>query len=254
MEIDIATIEKGSGYLGMVASIPPEDQFTTWRSHYESDIYVSLASLAGERMFFDGDSSSGVSGDLESATAVATNMEGVWGMGSTVSSYATSSRLGVGTPGGGAPKEEKNAVSARRQLADRIEDNLAEMLERTATILKENRREVLSLAHALESHKTLTGEDVLAVLHGRPGPLVDGSIYADETFVSELEVYHRAVLHAHRNHTKLTMTLPSRAVPEPVGAVADVPLPNDTTIWQRPPAADRPSPNGSGPETSGPDH
>jgi ATP-dependent Zn protease len=47
MEIDIATIEKGSGYLGMVASIPPEDQFTTWRSHYESDIYVSLASLAG---------------------------------------------------------------------------------------------------------------------------------------------------------------------------------------------------------------
>jgi ATP-dependent Zn protease len=42
------------------------------------------------------------------------------------------------------------------------------MLERTATILKENRREVLALAHALESHKTLTGEDVIAVLEGRP--------------------------------------------------------------------------------------
>src|SRR5690348_544181 len=34
MEIDIATIEKGSDYLGMVASIPPEDQFTRWRSEY----------------------------------------------------------------------------------------------------------------------------------------------------------------------------------------------------------------------------
>src|SRR5499427_1697304 len=61
MEIDIATIEKGSDYLGMVASIPPEDQFTRWRSEYETDILVSLASLAGERMFFDNDSSSGVS-------------------------------------------------------------------------------------------------------------------------------------------------------------------------------------------------
>src|SRR5579859_1525565 len=70
MEIDIATIEKGGDYLGMVASIPPEDQFTRWRSEYETDILVSLASLAGERMFFNQDSSSGVSGDLESATTV----------------------------------------------------------------------------------------------------------------------------------------------------------------------------------------
>ena len=101
MEIDLATIEKGSDYLGMVASIPPEDQFTRWRSEYDADILVSLASLAGERMFFDGDSSSGVSGDLESATAVASFMEGYWGMGHTVSSYSTARRLEVGSPGGG---------------------------------------------------------------------------------------------------------------------------------------------------------
>src|SRR3712207_1903450 len=49
LEIDPATIEKGSDYLGMVASIPPEDQFTRWRSEYEADILVSLASLAGDR-------------------------------------------------------------------------------------------------------------------------------------------------------------------------------------------------------------
>src|SRR5215475_3873237 len=89
MQIDIATIEKGSNYLGMVASIPPEDQFNNWRTEFEADILVSLASLAGERIFFDGDNSSGVSGDLESATTVASFMEGFWGMGSTVSSYST---------------------------------------------------------------------------------------------------------------------------------------------------------------------
>jgi cell division protease FtsH len=71
----------------MVASIKPEDQFTSWRSEYEADVMVSLASLAGERLFFDGDSSSGVSGDLEAATTIATLMEGYWGMGATVTSH-----------------------------------------------------------------------------------------------------------------------------------------------------------------------
>src|SRR6202020_1117348 len=100
MEIDIATIEKGSNYLGMVSSIKPEDQFTRWRSEYESDILVALASLAGERMFFESDSSSGVSGDLDSATTVASYMEGYWGMGRTVSSSQAARRLEGGTPGG----------------------------------------------------------------------------------------------------------------------------------------------------------
>ena len=170
MEIDIATIEKGSDYLGMVASIPPEDQFTRWRSEYESDILVSLASLAGERMFFDGDSSSGVSGDLESATAVASFMEGYWGMGHTVSSYSTARRLEVGSPGGGRggpPKGESTEKVLRAALADRIEDQLAELLTKAEEILRENRLGVLALAHALETHKTLTGEDVEAVLEQR---------------------------------------------------------------------------------------
>jgi cell division protease FtsH len=208
MEIDIATIEKGSDYLGMVASIPPEDQFTRWRTEYQADIYVSLASLAGERMFFDGDSSSGVSGDLESATGVATYMEGFWGMGSTVSSYSTAKRLEVGSPGGPGRKSHESGVDPRRALADRIEDNLGALLERTKEILSENRRQVLALAHALETHKTLTGDDVVAVLEGQPGPLIDGTAYADEDFLREVEAYHRAALAAHRGHAKLTLALP----------------------------------------------
>jgi ATP-dependent Zn protease len=243
MEIDIATIEKGSDYLGMVASIPPEDQFTRWRSEYESDIYVSLASLAGERMFFDGDSSSGVSGDLESATGVATYMEGFWGMGTTVSSYSTAKRLEVGSPGGPGRKAQEQGVNARQALADRIEDNLSALLERTAAILEEERRRVLALAHALETHKTLTGDDVVAVLEGRPGPLVDGTVYTDEEFMRQIESYHRAALAAHRGHTKLTLALPvpprtgnpdNGSVPAQVEAAAIGPSP-----WARP--ADSPA-------------
>jgi ATP-dependent Zn protease len=212
MEIDLATIEKGSDYLGMVASIPPEDQFTRWRSEYEADILVSLASLAGERMFFDGDSSSGVSGDLESATAVASFMEGYWGMGSTISSYSTARRLEVGSPGGGRggpPKGENTEAVLRRALADRIEDQLGELLDRAAQILKENRGAVLALAHALETHKTLTGEDVEAVIEGREGLSVDGRVYREPAFVARLEDYHAAAAGAHHGHTGVELELPA---------------------------------------------
>jgi len=219
MEIDIATIEKGSDYLGMVASIPPEDQFTRWRSEYETDILVSLASLAGERMFFDSDSSSGVSGDLESATTVASFMEGFWGMGTTVSSYSSAKRLEVGAPGGGrgAPggRNADNEAQLRRALADRIEDNLSTLLRRTEEILRENRGSVLALAHALETHKTLSGEDVVAVLEKQRGPLVDGTPYADDEFIRELGDYHTAAARAHRDHSHEQLTLPKWVPAEP---------------------------------------
>ncbi|MFI0444995.1 AAA family ATPase [Actinomadura sp. 6N118] len=213
LEIDIATIEKGAEYLGMVASIPVEDQFTQWRSEYQSDILVSLASLAGERMFFGGDSSSGVSGDLESATRVASLMEGYWGMGSTISSHAISNQLGMGTPGAGGKGAKEAEKEMRRALADRIEDQLTALLKQVERMLEEDRAAVLAVAHALETHKTLQGEDVLAVIEGQEGPLVDGRIYTDPAFRRALEAYHQAALAAHRGRTPVQLTLP--ASPEP---------------------------------------
>lgn len=207
MDIDIATIEKGAEYLGMVASIPPDDQFTHWKSEYEGDILVSLASLAGERMFFDGDNSSGVSGDLESATTVAGLMEGHWGMGSTVSSYASSRRMELGAPGG--IKQSENKQEMRRALSDRIEDNLSVLLTKSEELLKANRNHVLAVAHALETYKTLSGNDVHAVIEGRMGDVLDGSVYHDPANLALLESYHQSALIAHREHRKPDMALPA---------------------------------------------
>jgi len=207
MDIDIATIEKGAEYLGMVASIPPDDQFTHWKSEYEGDILVSLASLAGERMFFDGDNSSGVSGDLESATTVAGLMEGYWGMGSTVSSYASSRRMEIGAPGGARPNEAKQEM--RRALADRIEDNLASLLAKAEQLLAKDRAHILAVAHALETHKTLSGNDVHAVIEGRMGDVVDGSKYLNPENVSAIEAYHLSALAAHKEHRKPDVPLPT---------------------------------------------
>jgi len=248
--IDIATIEKGSDSLGMVKAIKVEDQFVRWRTEYESDIYVSLASLAGERMFFEEDNSSGVSGDLESATMVATQMEGYWGMGSTISSASAAGRMDTGTPGGGLPigTNKEGVAAARGRLADRVEDNLTRLLAETKQMLADRRREVLCLAHALETHKTLSGDDVAAVLDGEIGPLVDGRPYRDDALYQEIEAYHRAAVIAHMNHTSVSVPLPTPPSRQPVAVAAAVPQADPPEwAWARP----LPGGNGSGPHLGG---
>jgi cell division protease FtsH len=225
MEIDVATIDKGSTYLGMVSSIPPEDQFTQWRSEYESDILVSLASLAGERLFYGGDNSSGVSGDLHSATLIAGLMQSHWGMGPGISSLPALRDLGINSA---VPEEKPKGVGGigfgarltKREesnggvLGQRIESDLARLFAKAEEMLAENRAQVLALAHALERHKTLSGDDVVAVLESRLGPIVDGRIYDDPGFAAELETYHEAAVEAHRRHASIGAPMPAPRVPE----------------------------------------
>ena len=225
--IDMATIEKGGNYLGMVSSIPPEDLFTRWRSEYEADVMVSLASLAGEKMFFADDSSSGVSGDLESATSLAILMEGYWGMGSSIASHGVTHRVGIG--GGGQPgsgEKDKDRSLLKSGLAGRIETKLGDLYERTEQLLRDNRLEIFAVTHALETHKTLTGEDIAAVIDGVPGPLVDGRPYHSPEFLGQAEIYHEAALSAHVGAGPVELVLPSVnghapivSAPQPAGGV-----------------------------------
>ena len=217
--IDIASIEKGSDYLGVVVSVKPEDQYTTWKSEFESDIVTALASLAGERMFFFGDNSSGVSGDLASATYVATGMESRFGMGRTIGVLDVLGEAGLqpGRPAGEKPNKEKLPDT----MSQRIEERLDAVYQRTWALLERNRREILAVAHALEVHKTLAGEDVIAVIEGIQGPLVDGRPYHDPAFQAALETYHARAAAAHDEHAEVDDSMPVLipTPPIPVGLV-----------------------------------
>jgi cell division protease FtsH len=127
----------------------------------------------------------------------------------------------VGSPGGRAQRGKDAEAELRHALADRIEDNLTTLLTRTAEILQENRRHVLALAHALEAHKTLSGEDVAAVLEHRRGPLIDGTPYADPEFIAELDAYHQAAARAHREHSQDQLSMPVPAAEPMAVAAAD---------------------------------
>ena len=129
-----------------------------------------------------------------------------------MSSYSTAKRLEVGSPGGGQGGRNKKGqdpeAELRRALADRIEDTLTTLLQRVEELLRDDRAKVLCLAHALETHKTLSGEDIVAVMEHTQGPLVDGRPYADQEFLNRLEEYHQAAAVAHRTHGRVPLAMP----------------------------------------------
>jgi ATP-dependent Zn protease len=161
MAIDLVTIERHGDTGGMVKNLLAEDRFTQWKSEFEVDIMVSLASLAGERMFFGDDNSSGVTGDLRNATAVAAFMEGVWGMGGQLISF-TVNETGMGQSGNPAA-----ATVARRH--EYVDTRLNELYERTWALLDEHRHEILALAAILEEKKTISGDEVSEIMGSPPG-------------------------------------------------------------------------------------
>jgi hypothetical protein len=85
--------------------------------------------------------------------------------------------------------------------------------------VRDNRLKILAVAHALETSKTVTGEDVEAIIEGRKGPLLDGTIYGSPEFAEIAEDYHRKALAAHQGHSDVKAPLPvfGRGL-EPVGA------------------------------------
>jgi ATP-dependent Zn protease len=210
--IDMATIERRGDVGGFVSSIPPEDQFVQWRSEREIDVMTALASLAGERMFFDGDHSMGVGGDMRAATGMTSQALAYYAMGDRFASRSVTL-----APPGSTPME----TGGDRALFDSafgqsVEDKLADLYEQTGSLLEDNRSEVLALAHALETVKTITGDDVEAIIEGTPGPTVDGRPYRDPSFLQMLERYHDAVLRAHKEHAGVETRIPMPVPPPPV--------------------------------------
>ena len=211
--IDIATIERRGDVGGLVSYIPPEDQMFEWRSEREIDVMGSLASLVGERMFFDDDNSSGVGSDLNNATRIVMMNLGLAGMGDTIASHVVTLAAFRGA--------QAVETGADRNMFDgefgkQVEAKLRELYDRTWDLLEEHRADVLAVAHVLETHKTVTGDDIAAVMEGTVGPTVDGRPYQVAGFRQMLENYHTAALRAHKEHAGVDAMIPVPVPPPPV--------------------------------------
>ncbi len=203
MVIDIATIEQRGDVGGFVSYVPVEERKFRWRSELEHDIVVSLSSLAAERIFFEGDNSVGVGGDMQNATSLVRRMLSRSAMGETLTSHMS------------------NDISdAQREEFDRqVELKLQELYARAHQLMFDNRWFLAAIAHALQQHKTITGEDVDAIYKGVQGPTLDGAVYRSSAFLEQYGAYLTAAQQAHRTEGPIDAVMPHYE-PHPGGAYA----------------------------------
>ncbi|MYB45091.1 MAG: AAA family ATPase [Acidimicrobiia bacterium] len=156
--IDVATIERRGDIGGFVSYIALEDRFVQWKTELEIDIKVSLAALAGERMFFKDDNSMGVGADLRNATTISSRMVGVWGMGNNIASSAGLPRH--------APDPTDRIVET---MSQQIERQLRRLYDEVYEMLDEYKVAVFNVATRLQEKQTISGNEVAEIIGTEAG-------------------------------------------------------------------------------------
>ncbi len=155
--IDMATIERRGETGGFVSYIPLEDRFVQWKTELEMDIKTGLASLAGERMFFGGDNSMGVGGDLRSATSLMSGMIGVWGMGDNIASMH-------GMPQHALDQPPDPTDKITMTMSAQIERRLQVLYDEAYELLEEHKTAVFNVAIRLQEKQTISGDEVAKII------------------------------------------------------------------------------------------
>ena len=153
--LEVLSIIKRSSALGLLAHSDPEERWTKTKAEIEALIRVAMGGLVAEELFF-GDTSSGVSGDLQAATEAAAQMVGSFGMaGSLISLEA------IRSPGSPNIVAKVLADETCRERVDAILDAARDDVR---VILSRYSYLVEALRDALLEKEELIGEEITSVL------------------------------------------------------------------------------------------
>ena len=154
--LEVLTIIKRAGSLGLLAHGDAEDVYTRSSRELEGLIRIAFGGQVAEELFF-GDVSTGPSSDLGYATGLAAQMVGAAGMGGSLVSLAAA---------GGGPFD--NGLVSRVLADDRCRPMVEELLSRlrgdTKEILSANRHLVAALRDALLVRHELIGHEITDIL------------------------------------------------------------------------------------------
>ncbi|WP_088287109.1 AAA family ATPase [Kineosporia sp. A_224] len=155
--LEILTIVKRGGALGLLAHGDREDVYTRSRTELRDLIRIAFGGQAAEEIFF-GDVSTGPGSDLTYATNVAAQMVGQAGMGDTLVSFAAVQ--GSAFSDAGLVGRVLGDTDGRRM----VERLLREQKEFVRTLLEDNRHLVEALRDALLARHELIGHEITDVL------------------------------------------------------------------------------------------
>jgi ATP-dependent Zn protease len=171
------SIRKRGGSLGHHQAIEKEERFSSWRHEEVGKLVWTLGAMAAEHVFY-GENSTGVGGDVGSATSRAAWMVGMCGMGPEPIDVEDPDerqrlterfeRIGI---------QIMNRASGQREAGDPIAAILGDPAKKAAAaqilgqayltaacLMRHNREAVLQVAETLIERRELHGDEVLEVL------------------------------------------------------------------------------------------
>ncbi|MGN6371891.1 MAG: AAA family ATPase [Solirubrobacteraceae bacterium] len=180
------SIRKRGGSLGHHQAIEKEERFSSWRHEEVGKLVWTLGAMAAEHVFY-GENSTGVGGDVQSATTRAAWMVGMCGMGPEP--IDLNGRM-FDSEEERAAEEERimkrfeqiglkimNRARGAREQGDAIAAILGDPSKRTAAaqilgqayitavcLIRHNREQVLHIAETLVRRRELHGDEVVDVL------------------------------------------------------------------------------------------
>jgi cell division protease FtsH len=167
--------------LGLTEMLPADDRRLYGESYLADTLAVRLGGRAAERLIC-GEASTGAADDLASATSLATQMVGVYGLSEA-----------IGPVSYGGPAIASHAGALQRGYSEHtqwlVDQEVAALLtkaETRATDLLTRHRDALDqLSAALLEQETISGDQVRALVQAaRPGPLAAASATAAMTAIN----------------------------------------------------------------------
>ena len=162
--INKATIIPRGMALGVVHSMPEQDEVSVTFTKYQSKITMAMGGSAAEELVFGASNvSSGAASDIKQATKIARAMVTQFGMSDKLGKIDYSGEPGVhagfGQTDRTSPETQKLIDSEIRRLVD-------EAYQKALSILEERRLQLDRLADGLLEYETLTGEEIEKIIEG----------------------------------------------------------------------------------------
>lgn len=166
--LEVLTIIKRAGSLGLLAHGDAEDVYTRSRSEMTRLMRIAFGGMVAEELFF-GDVSTGPSGDLAYATRLGAQMVGAAGMFDSLISFEAISGSAFG---GSDLVQHVVGDKVARAALDRL---LEGQRDHVRVLLEANRHLVEALRDALLERHELIGREITEVLAGAgPAVRIDG--------------------------------------------------------------------------------
>ncbi len=154
-KLEVLSVIKRKDALGLLSHSDTEERWTQTKTEILALIQIAFGGLVAEELFF-GETSTGVAGDLQMATAAAAQMVGSLGMAGTLVSLDAASG-----PGGANIVSKVLSSDDGRKAVEKILDDAR---SKVRTLLADNLTTVEALRDALLDRDELVGDQITSVI------------------------------------------------------------------------------------------